>query len=497
MKKVLKKVSLLAAFTLCFNFCGCNSDKNDNKTKIQQIDYNFSYDYDELISGVFEYYDIEFKLAETYGYNQNYSYIMSNYGGIISLNKFDCTDAEHAQAKLDSEYESYEKFKQKQTIMKIDDIDITELSWEDKVRSGKLYLFILNNDCYAINFSADKLNRNDCSIYSKSDIMINSLCFDKQETTIETPIEKIPKQSTKSSTEELILDSKYTLYDITLKICNNWRLEEKENQDCCYLYTENGNFIMLSCDTANYNFDSNDQTAYLEGFENSGFEILESENTTLPGISDNVLKIRQKMQGVTFTNYTFLINRKLYVISGTEDVGGSTGNLNYLEKVVNSIEINETELVTELQTEKEEITLGMRNALESAKSYIKHSNFSYSGLIGQLEYEEYSQEEAKYGADNCGADWNEEALESAKSYIKHSSFSYSGLYEQLLYEEFTEKQAQYGVDNCDADWMEEAAECAKSYNKHSSFSSQELYDQLIFEGFTEEQAEYGVDAVGY
>lgn len=142
-------------------------------------------------------------------------------------------------------------------------------------------------------------------------------------------------------------------------------------------------------------------------------------------------------------------------------------------------------------------TLGQKNALASAKSYINYSGFSYLELIEQLEYEGYSHDEAVYGADNCGADWMAEALESAKDYIDYSGFSYEELIEQLEYEEFTPEEAKYGADNCGADWMSEAAESAASYMKYSSFSRSELIEQLEYEGFTHEQALHGVQSVGY
>lgn len=91
------------------------------------------------------------------------------------------------------------------------------------------------------------------------------------------------------------------------------------------------------------------------------------------------------------------------------------------------------------------VSLGMQNALKSAKSYIEHLDFSYLDLIEQLEYEKYTHEEAVYGADHCGADWMQEAADCAASYLEHSSFSRQELYEQLLYEQFTPEQAEYGV----------------------------------------------------
>ena len=92
-----------------------------------------------------------------------------------------------------------------------------------------------------------------------------------------------------------------------------------------------------------------------------------------------------------------------------------------------------------------EVTMGERNALAKAKSYLDFTAFSYTGLIDQLEYEGFSTEEATYGADNCGADWNEQAAKKAKSYLEFTSFSRSGLMDQLLYDGFTQEQAEYGV----------------------------------------------------
>ena len=94
----------------------------------------------------------------------------------------------------------------------------------------------------------------------------------------------------------------------------------------------------------------------------------------------------------------------------------------------------------------ETVTLGMKNALTKAKSYLDFMAFSYSGLIDQLEFEGFSSSEAKYGADNCGADWNEQAAKKAASYLDFMSFSRSGLIEQLEFEGFTHSQAVYGVE---------------------------------------------------
>ena len=62
-----------------------------------------------------------------------------------------------------------------------------------------------------------------------------------------------------------------------------------------------------------------------------------------------------------------------------------------------------------------------------------------------LLYDGFSEEQATYGADNCGADWNEQAVLSAQSHLKYSSYSHDGLVDMLVYDGFTSEQAEQGV----------------------------------------------------
>lgn len=91
-------------------------------------------------------------------------------------------------------------------------------------------------------------------------------------------------------------------------------------------------------------------------------------------------------------------------------------------------------------------TIGETNALASAKIYLNSMAFSYSGLIEQLEFEGYTNSDATYAANNCGADWYEQAALSAKTYLNVMPFSRDGLIEQLQYEGFTYEQAAYGAE---------------------------------------------------
>ncbi|MEG2533545.1 MAG: Ltp family lipoprotein, partial [Gordonibacter sp.] len=130
---------------------------------------------------------------------------------------------------------------------------------------------------------------------------------------------------------------------------------------------------------------------------------------------------------------------KAYAPMGADDGNARTGKS--IELSANISEQKKEEPAPVIPQE----TAGQKNALKSAKSYLKYSSFSYTGLIEQLEYEKFSIDDATYAADNCGADWMIQAEKSAASYLKYSSFSHGGLVEQLVYEGFTPEQAEHGA----------------------------------------------------
>jgi TM2 domain-containing membrane protein YozV len=91
------------------------------------------------------------------------------------------------------------------------------------------------------------------------------------------------------------------------------------------------------------------------------------------------------------------------------------------------------------------MTMGQKNAIKKAESYIKIKGFSKEALISQLEFEGYTTEDATWASDNVTVDWNEEAKQSAESYVDIMAMSASGLYDQLIFEGYTDEQANYGV----------------------------------------------------
>ena len=133
----------------------------------------------------------------------------------------------------------------------------------------------------------------------------------------------------------------------------------------------------------------------------------------------------------------------IYAINLPSETSTST---NTQTQSLQNTEITPTPTTPTVKEETDTTTMGEKNALKKALSYLNYMAFSHSGLIKQLEFEGYSHTEAVYGANNCGADWNEQAALKAKTYLDTMAFSREGLIKQLEFEGFTRKQAEYGVE---------------------------------------------------
>lgn len=108
-------------------------------------------------------------------------------------------------------------------------------------------------------------------------------------------------------------------------------------------------------------------------------------------------------------------------------------------------EVEEKTEITLTLEEKPVFSLAQQNAIGSAQDYLAFTGFSRTGLIGQLEYEGFTTEEATFGVDNAGADWNAEAAEAAEQYLEYSAFSRQGLYDQLAYEGYLPAEIEFGL----------------------------------------------------
>ena len=60
-------------------------------------------------------------------------------------------------------------------------------------------------------------------------------------------------------------------------------------------------------------------------------------------------------------------------------------------------------------------TRSQENARKKATDYLALSAFSRKGLIKQLVFEGFTQEEATYGADSLTVDWNEQATKKPRN----------------------------------------------------------------------------------
>jgi hypothetical protein len=89
--------------------------------------------------------------------------------------------------------------------------------------------------------------------------------------------------------------------------------------------------------------------------------------------------------------------------------------------------------------------LSQQNAVAKAEDYLDYTAFSRQGLIDQLEYDDFSTEDATFAVDNIIVDWNEQAAKKAQEYLDYTAFSRGGLIDQLEYDGFTPAEAAYGA----------------------------------------------------
>lgn len=154
-------------------------------------------------------------------------------------------------------------------------------------------------------------------------------------------------------------------------------------------------------------------------------------------------KAKAKALRPWFQKKRFIVPIALVALIGISVASNSGGSdAPQTESSVNTTDSGET---TETQEEAVTETLGQKNARESAESYLDFAAFSRQGLIDQLEFEEFSTEDAEYAVDALNVDWNEQAAKSAESYLEFSAFSREGLIDQLVFEGYTQEEAEFGV----------------------------------------------------
>lgn len=91
----------------------------------------------------------------------------------------------------------------------------------------------------------------------------------------------------------------------------------------------------------------------------------------------------------------------------------------------------------------------------------------------------------------------EQVIISATRYLQLGGFSEKGLIEQLEYEQFSREDAEFAIEYLQPNWNEQCVQSATRYLKLGGFSRGSLTDQLRYEGFTTAQIEYALQEVGY
>ena len=166
----------------------------------------------------------------------------------------------------------------------------------------------------------------------------------------------------------------------------------------------------------------------------------------------------------------------------------------------------------------EEIDYAMENCgadwYEQAKmcatEYMEYMSFSYKGLVVQLKFEGFTDEEAEFGAaelyggtsdpenEAYKAIENENALEQAKELLEDEGYSHSRLIKELEEKSYSNDASTYAADNCGADWNEEAVERGNQFIPFlESKTKSELIEQLQHDGFTYEEALYSATEKGF
>ena len=89
-------------------------------------------------------------------------------------------------------------------------------------------------------------------------------------------------------------------------------------------------------------------------------------------------------------------------------------------------------------------------AIQKAKMYLNTMPFSKEGLIHQLEYDKFSNSNARNAVNSLNVNWKQQAVRKGKQYLQVMPFSCKKLEEQLEYDKFTPSQAYYGAQHTDA-----------------------------------------------
>ena len=131
--------------------------------------------------------------------------------------------------------------------------------------------------------------------------------------------------------------------------------------------------------------------------------------------------------------------------------GGEEPDKSTASDTTNETQEETTEPTAETEPDPlENLSTEERNAYGQAVNYLNYTSFSRSGLIDQLKYEGYSEEACEKAVslleEQGEVDWTEQCKKKAQEYLDYTEFSRDGLIDQLEYEGFSDDQINSIID---------------------------------------------------
>ncbi len=236
---------------------------------------------------------------------------------------------------------------------------------------------------------------------------------------------------------------------VNMSVDPSWKSEQKQDS----IRFDASSSVVVSVRTfMDGETKSLDSFKQINGVEKGSYESLKSWESN--GISYNEITTTNSFGDTR--SYLYGSNADgigFYVYFGMDKKATTDNNVAIRDAVFDTVQFNAEKVTvssTEVLKQSQQNSTSNKsqsNALKMAKQYLSTMPFSHDSLVKQLEYEGFSNEDATYAADNCGADWNSQAAKAAQSYLDIQAFSRQRLIEQLEYEGYTEEQATYGVDS--------------------------------------------------
>lgn len=286
-----------------------------------------------------------------------------------------------------------------------------------------------------------------------------------------------------SSSDAFQLDKTLKINGLTLKYPSSWNQVEGNKSGYAYIYPECGGVIAITTgdptstpigDGTPDSVATSTLDDYFEGIRNSGdgYNVGNYERVDKGDSVSAVAPVSVTMDGISYSGKIFvsLLQKEIIGVFAAVPDDSSEQFKNTIDAIIDELTteniVSESSSTTSSQSAQSQPqpqqqqqqqavpqqsteptqTVSQKNALKKAGQYLDYTHFSHSGLVGQLEFEGFSTEDATWAADNCGADWNAQAAGKAQDYLNYTAFSRQGLIDQLLFEGFTQEQAEYGVN---------------------------------------------------